>query len=130
MRIGIPAEVKSDEYRVSMLPVGVELLCRAGHSVLVERGAGTGSGFEDGQYTSAGATIVDMHEDVFAQADMIVKVKEPIADEWPLLRDGQVVFTYFHFAADEDLTHACLDAGITALAYETLTDAEGCGCRC
>lgn len=125
MIIGVPRETKSDEYRVSMLPVGVEMLVRDGHQVLVERSAGAGSGYEDEQYTQAGATLVDTASEVFAQSQMIVKVKEPIGDELNLMRDGQVVFTYFHFAADRKLTEACLRAGITAVAYETLTDREG-----
>ncbi|MFW6059229.1 MAG: alanine dehydrogenase, partial [Phycisphaeraceae bacterium] len=122
MIVGIPREIKDDEYRVSMLPVGVELLAQRGHRVLVERGAGMGSGYTDEQYAAAGAELIDEHADVFAQAELIVKVKEPIGEELTLMRRGQVVFTFFHFAADEHLTRACLDAGITAVAYETLTD--------
>ena len=125
MRIGIPREVKSDEYRVAMLPVGVDLLVQAGHEVCVEQNAGVGSGYEDVQYQRAGATIVASHEEVFTRSQMIVKVKEPIRSEWPVLRGGQVVFTYFHFAADPELTQACLKAGITAVAYETLEDRHG-----
>jgi len=125
MIIGVPREVKSDEYRVSLLPVGAELLTRAGCKVLVETGAGAGSGYEDAQYVAAGAELVDSHEGVFASAELIVKVKEPLADEWPLLHRGQTLFTYFHFAADRALTDACIKAGITAMAYETLTDAAG-----
>ncbi len=122
MIVGIPRETKGDEYRVSMLPVGVELLVQSGHKVLVERGAGAGSGYPDDQYKAAGATIIDDHAQVFEQADLIVKVKEPIGDELGMMRRGQIVFTYFHFAASKELTDACLKAGITALAYETLTD--------
>ena len=125
MIIGVPRETKSDEYRIAMLPVGVDMLVQAGHKVLIEKDAGKGSGYEDEQYTSAGATIVDAHADVFAQADVIVKVKEPIGEEYELMREGQVVFTYFHFAADRTGTDACLNAKITALAYETLTDSKG-----
>jgi alanine dehydrogenase len=125
MIIGIPKELKEDEYRVSMLPVGVELLREAGHEVFVECGAGAGSGYEDDQYLAAGATIVDEPEPIFAAAELIVKVKEPLSRELPLLRRGTTLFTYFHFAADRALTDACLEAGITALAYETLTDAKG-----
>jgi len=125
MIIGVPSEIKSDEYRVSMLPVGVELLVSHGHQVLVEHGAGVASGYRDEQYTAAGATIVLEHHQVFEQAQLIVKVKEPIGDELAMLRPGQVVFTYFHFAASRDLTQACLDAKITAVAYETLTDDRG-----
>ncbi|MFG0249845.1 MAG: alanine dehydrogenase [Phycisphaeraceae bacterium JB051] len=125
MIIGIPKETKQHEYRVSMLPVGVELLSKAGHQVLVQTNAGVGSGYEDSDYQQAGATLIDNAEDVFAKADMIVKVKEPLKDEWLLLRKDQIVFTYFHFAASHELTQACLNAGITAVAYETLTDAHG-----
>lgn len=125
MIVGIPKEIKSHEYRVSMLPVGVELLVQAGHKVLFQKTAGMGSGYEDEQYRQAGATLVDDATTVFAQVDLIVKVKEPLKEEWPLLRKGQIVFTYFHFAANETLTRACLDAKITAIAYETLTDAKG-----
>ena len=125
MKIGIPRETKSHEYRVSMLPVGVELLVGAGHEVVFERQAGMGSGYEDSQYASAGATIVDTPQQVFANSDLIIKVKEPLGPELQMLQPGQVVFTYFHFAADRDLTDACLDAKITAVAYETLEDGRG-----
>ena len=125
MIIGVPKEVKSDEYRVAMLPVGVSMLRQSGHQVLIEAGAGAGSGYEDKHYLAAGATIVNDHAEVYAKADMIVKVKEPMESEWKLLRAGQTVFTYFHFAADAKLTRACLDAKITAVAYETLTDKQG-----
>ncbi len=122
MIVGVPCEIKSDEYRVAMLPVGVDLLVQSGHKVLVERGAGEGSGYRDEQYTAVGATLVDEPGKLFEQAEMIVKVKEPIGREIGMLRRGQIVFTYFHFAADRALTEACLKAGITAVAYETLTD--------
>lgn len=125
MIIGVPREIKSDEYRVAMLPVGVDLLVDAGHSVFIERDAGVGSGYTNEQYAAAGATLVETHGEVFERADLIVKVKEPIGDELAMLRPGQVVFTYFHFAADRELTNGCLKAGITALAYETLTDTGG-----
>ena len=125
MKIGVPREIKPDEYRVALLPVGVELLTADGHLVLVERDAGKGSGYDDGQYQAAGATIVDQHEEVFDRAQLIVKVKEPMPDEIPLLKPGQSVFTYFHFAANPQLTRRCLEAGITAIAYETLTDSTG-----
>ncbi|MEX0775925.1 MAG: alanine dehydrogenase [Phycisphaeraceae bacterium] len=125
MIIGIPREIKADEYRVAMLPVGVELLVEAGHEVLVEHDAGLGSGYDDARYAAAGARIVGDHGAVFERADMIVKVKEPLPEEWPMLRAGQVMFTYFHFAADRKLTEACLKSRITAVAYETLTDSQG-----
>jgi len=120
MIIGLPREIKADEYRVAMLPSGVEELTKAGHTVLVERSAGAGSGISDEDYLSCGATIVEEHKDVFASAELLVKVKEPLKSEWPLLRRGQTLFTYFHFAADEQLTRSLLDTGITAVAYETL----------
>src|SRR4051812_14539664 len=113
MIIGVPREIKSDEYRVAMLPVGVDLLVQAGHQVLVEHGAGMGSGYEDEVYKAAGATMLGEHGDVFARAEMIVKVKEPLGPELGMLRRGQVVFTYFHFAADRHLTESCLNSGIT-----------------
>jgi len=122
MIIGVPKEIKSHEYRVAMLPVTAEQLTASGHEVLVQRDAGAGSGYEDADYTRAGATIVDLPEAVFGQAELVVKVKEPTEAEWPMLRRGQVVFTYFHFAASRPCTEACLKAGITALAYETLTE--------
>ena len=125
MIIGIPRETKPDEYRVSMLPVGVELLVKSGHQVLVEKSAGAGSGYDDQQYATAGATLVTAHREVFDRAELIVKVKEPIDDELAWLKPGQIVFTYFHFAASRSLTDACLKAKITAVAYETLTDARG-----
>jgi alanine dehydrogenase len=123
--IGVPREIKRDEYRVAMLPVGVEELTRRGHQVLIEAEAGQGSGIPDSEYLSQGATLVDKASDVFAQADMIVKVKEPLSEEWPLLRPGQIIMTYFHFAADQPLTEAVLQSGATAVAYETLRDARG-----
>ena len=125
MIVGVPKEIKSDEYRVAMVPAGVEELTRAGHTVLIETGAGTGSGISDDQYTANGAEIVAATADVWKRADMIVKVKEPLADEWPLMRPGQTVFTYFHFAADEALTKAVMKSGCTAVAYETIKDAKG-----
>ena len=123
--IGVPREVKADEYRVAMLPVGAEELTAAGHRVLIERRAGLGSGILNEQYEAAGAELVDAAEDVWRQSDLIVKVKEPQPDEWPLMKPGQTVFTYFHFAADEKLTRAVLDTGVTAVAYETLRGPSG-----
>lgn len=125
MIVGVPKEIKSDEYRVAMIPAGVEELTLRGHRVLIERNAGAGSGLEDALYRSAGAEIVDTPEEVFGQADLVVKVKEPLEPEWKLLRDGQMLFTYFHFAADRDLTFHVLETGITAIAYETLQGAKG-----
>jgi alanine dehydrogenase len=125
MIVGVPREVKSDEYRVALLPVGAEELRRAGHRVLIQTGAGQGSGIADERYAATGAEIVADSASIWKQADLIVKVKEPLPDEWPLLRAGQVVFTYFHFAADERLTRAVMSSGITAVAYETIKDARG-----
>ena len=125
MIIGVPHEVKRDEYRVAMLPVGVEELTRAGHQVLIELGAGLGSGISDQEYAEQGARLVSTAAEVFAAADLIVKVKEPLAAEWPLIRPGQAMFTYFHLAADRPLTDALLASGATCIAYETLRDAQG-----
>lgn len=125
MIVGVPREVKQDEYRVAMLPVGVEELTRAGHRVLVERGAGQGSGISDDNYRENGAEIVDKAADVFAQAELVVKVKEPQTGELPFLRRGQVLFTYLHFAASETLTRGVLATGVTAAAYETLRGKHG-----
>lgn len=123
--VGVPREVKSDEYRVAMLPVGVEELLQAGHRVLIERDAGTGSGISNEQYTAAGADVVDTAACIWEQAELIVKVKEPQPAEIPRMRRGQVVFTYFHFAADAVLTQQVLATGITAVAYETLRGPSG-----
>ena len=120
MIVGVPREVKQDEYRVGLLPVGAELLVRDGHTVLVEVGAGEGSGFEDGRYLAAGAKMVQTPEEIWGEAELIVKVKEPQPQEISRMRKGQEVFTYFHFAADEALTLGCLERSITAIAYETL----------
>lgn len=125
MIIGVPREVKPDEYRVGMIPVGVEELTRAGHKVLVQAGAGQGSGISDEQYIATGAEMINEAADIWEQAEFIVKVKEPLPAEWPLMRKGQELFTYFHFAADERLTRAVLEAGITAVAYETIRDTKG-----
>jgi alanine dehydrogenase len=125
MRIGVPREVKPDEYRVGMMPAGAEALIKAGHQVLIEAQAGLASGFADEEYARCGASIVASGAQVYEQAQMIVKVKEPQAQEVPLLRAGQIVFTYFHFAAAPALAKACLDARIVAIAYETIRDRAG-----
>jgi len=125
MIVGIPKEIKEDEYRVAMLPVGVEELVQRGHQVLVQAGAGLGSGLADEAYERAGAKLVDSGKEVFEQADLIVKVKEPQASEFPLIRKNQAIFTYFHFAADRKLTQAMIDSGALCLAYETLRDSQG-----
>lgn len=125
MIIGVPKEVKAYEYRVAMLPVGVEELSRAGHTVLLESNAGLGSGLAEQDYVAAGAQIVSDPAEIWSRAELIVKVKEPQPHEWSLMRPGQMVFTYFHFAADESLTQAVLKSGITAIAYETVRDSKG-----
>ncbi len=125
MIVGVPKEIKEDEYRVAMLPVGVEELVSRGHKVIVQVAAGLGSGLADEAYEQAGATLVKTGKEVFEQADLIVKVKEPQAAEYPLIRKNQALFTYFHFAADRGLTQAMIDSGATCLAYETLRDAQG-----
>jgi alanine dehydrogenase len=119
MLIGVPQEIKTNENRIALVPAGAEALVTAGHQVLVERGAGLGSGFTDDQYEAVGATIHEVDE-VWARAEMIMKVKEPIAVEYPRIRENQVLFTYFHFAADERLTRALVDSGSVAIAYETV----------
>jgi alanine dehydrogenase len=125
MIIGIPKEVKNNEYRVGLLPVGVEVLTRAGHKVLIETKAGVGSGLEDKEYKAAGATIVKRASEVYAKADMIVKIKEPQESEFKMLRPGQVLFTYLHLAASRRLTTELLKRKITAFAYETLQTPDG-----
>jgi alanine dehydrogenase len=125
MIIGIPAEVKTDEHRVSLPPDGVRELAQRGHDVLVQRGAGEGSAFTDEEYVAAGATLIDDATSVWQRADMIVKVKEPQPEEYGYMRDGLILFTYLHLAAAGDLTHAMLKSGVIGLAYETVTDGEG-----
>jgi len=120
MIVGVPKEIKSHENRIAVVPGGVESLVAKGHKVLVEEGGGLGSGFEDSAYTDVGAEIVADVEEVWARSDMIVKVKEPIAAEYDRIREGQVLFTYFHFAADETLTRTILDRKCVAIAYETV----------
>jgi alanine dehydrogenase len=125
MIIGVPKEIKLDEYRVSLLPVGVEEFTRRGHQVLVEAGAGLGSGLADHDYLQHGAELVASAEEIFGRADMVVKVKEPLASERKMMRPGQIMFTYFHFAADRELTEEVLASGCIAVAYETLEEDNG-----
>ena len=125
MKIGVPKEIKSDEYRVAIMPVGVETLVRAGHSVMLESNAGMGCGFDDADYQSAGAAIVATADEIFAGSDMIMKVKEPQPAEVGKFKRGQIIFTYFHFAAEPELTRLCVKSGITAIAYETIKDKKG-----
>ena len=120
MKIGVPKEIKTNENRIALVPAGAEALIAAGHSVLVQQGGGEGSGFSDSDYTAVGAKIAPDAAAVWADSDMIMKVKEPIASEWPMMRKGQTIFTYFHFAADEKLTRAHMDSGATCIAYETV----------
>src|SRR6185436_8463883 len=120
MIIGVPKEIKEQEYRVALLPSAAYQLIRRGHEVLVERGAGVGAGYLDAEYEQAGARLVETHADVFARAELIVKVKEPLASEAGLLRRGQILFTYLHLAANKPLTEALMKSGVTALAYETI----------
>ncbi len=120
MIIGVPKEIKTNENRIALVPAGSEALIRDGHTVLVEKGAGQGSAFPDQAYIDTGAEMVDTAEEVWERAEMIMKVKEPIEPEWPRMREGQVMFTYFHFAADEALTNAVIESGAIANAYETV----------
>ena len=120
MIIGVPKEIKNNENRVGMTPSGVQEMTRHGHVVYVQASAGVNSGFSDDAYTAAGAKILPTIEEVYATADMIVKVKEPIASEYGLVRSGQLVFTYFHFASSEPLTKAMIDSGAVCCAYETV----------
>jgi hypothetical protein len=123
--VGIPTEIKSNEYRVAMTPAGVHELTLSGHDVVVEAGAGLGSSIRDVEYQSAGARIVANADEVWADAELICKVKEPIADEYHRMRRGQVLFTYLHLAASRECTQALLDAGVTAIAYETVQTSTG-----
>ena len=125
MLIGVPKEIKPDEYRVALTPAGAEMLIGAGHKIIIETKAGLGSGFEDKLYAAAGCEIVSTSDEVWKRAKMIMKVKEPIRPEWPKIRKDQVVFTYFHFAADEELTRAFLKTKAVAIAYETVELANG-----
>ena len=125
MIIGLPKEIKDNEYRVGLTPAGVRALTDAGHRVLVEKGAGEGSGFEDSLYQRAGATLVGSADEVWGDANMIVKVKEPIAREYPRMREGQLLFTYLHLAPDNQLTEELLNRKVTGVAYETITDKRG-----
>ncbi len=120
MIIGVPKEIKEQEFRVAMLPSAAYQLIKRGHQVVVESNAGLGAGYPDAEYEAAGAKLVKDHEAVFAKADLIVKVKEPLPAEYSLLRPGQVLFTYLHLAADRELTEALIKSGVTALAYETI----------
>ena len=125
MRVGVPTEVKDNEYRVAITPAGVRELAASGHDVLVQRGAGLGSSIADDEFERAGATLVSEAESVFAEADMVLKVKEPVPQEYGMLRDGLLLFTFLHLAASEQLTRALIDSGTTAVAYETVEVPDG-----
>src|SRR5207302_822436 len=125
MRIGVPAEIKNNEYRVGMTPSGAQDLASDGHTVYIQAGAGNGSGFADEEYTAAGATILSSADAVYDESDMIVKVKEPIEADLKRLKDGQLLFTYLHLAPVPDLTKSLLDKKIIGVAYETITDERG-----
>ena len=120
MIIGVPKEIKNNENRVGLTPAGVAEFRKHGHDVYVQATAGNGSGFSDAEYEQAGATVLSTIEDVYAKAEMIVKVKEPIASEYPLIKENQLLFTYFHFASGEELTHAMIERKAVCLAYETV----------
>jgi alanine dehydrogenase len=120
MLIGVPTEIKNNENRVAITPAGVNELTARGHDVLIQSGAGVGSGISDAQFTAVGATLTDDVDEVWARADLLLKVKEPIAAEYPRLRKGQVLFTYLHLAASRECTDALLSSGTTAIAYETV----------
>ena len=125
MIVGLPKEIKDNEYRVGLVPAGVRALTDAGHYVVVERSAGEGSGFGDDLYQRAGARILDSADEVWQQAEMIVKVKEPIASEYGRMREGQILFTYLHLAPNTELTRQLLNHKVTGVAYETITDRRG-----
>ncbi|MBN1155307.1 alanine dehydrogenase [candidate division KSB1 bacterium] len=125
MIIGVPKEIKANENRVALQPSGAEMLIARGHKVLIEKHAGEGSGFEDSQYIAAGAKIIDKAADVYAQSDMIMKVKEPLEQEWPHIKENQILFTYFHFAASRPLTDAIIKSKSIAIAYETIERGDG-----
>jgi alanine dehydrogenase len=125
MKIGLPKEIKDNEYRVGLTPAGVNALVHAGHDVFVQKTAGNGSGFSDEQYVNAGGKMLDTADDIWAEGDMIVKVKEPVAPEYPRMRENQVLFTYLHLAPEFELTKQMMERKVTGVAYETITDKIG-----
>jgi len=125
MKIGLPKEIKDNEYRVGLTPAGVQALTDAGHTLFVQKSAGEGSGFADEQYTNAGATLLETADDVWAEGDMIVKVKEPVAPEYPRMRENQLLFTYLHLAPEYELTKQMMERKVSGVAYETITDRRG-----
>jgi alanine dehydrogenase len=125
MIVGILKEIKTEENRVCMTPAGVEIMKHNGHTLLVEKDAGIGSGFDDAAYVEAGAEIVGAAKEIFDRADMVMHVKEPLPAEYELIRDGQIVFTYLHLAAAEELTHALIKSRSINIAYETIQKTDG-----
>ncbi|MEO8649439.1 MAG: alanine dehydrogenase [Acidobacteriota bacterium] len=125
MKIGLPKEIKDNEYRVGLTPAGVNALANAGHTVFVQKAAGEGSGFADDQYVKAGGKMLETADDVWAEGDMIVKVKEPISPEYPRMRENQLLFTYLHLAPEFELTKQMMERKVTGVAYETITDRKG-----
>ncbi|OQY99354.1 MAG: alanine dehydrogenase [Candidatus Brocadia sp. UTAMX2] len=125
MIVGVPKEIKPDEYRVAFIPAGVEEMLKHGHTVLVEKGAGLGSGISDEEYARAGAKLVDNFQEIYNQSQFVMKVKEPLPEEYPFLKEGQIVFTFFHFAASKKLTDTIIKSKIVAIAYETIRDEHG-----
>jgi len=122
--VGILREIKAEENRVAMTPAGVKVMCQNGHTLLVENGAGQGSGFVDATYEKAGAEMVAAAADIYNRADMVMHVKEPLPSEYDLIRKDQIVFTYLHLAAAEELTHALMESGSVSIAYETIQKAD------
>ena len=125
MIIGVPKEIKTNENRIALVPAGAEVLAQRGHTILIEHGAGEGSGFSDADYRAVGSEIVSAPLEIFKRADMIMKVKEPLPQEYALIRKGQIVFTYFHFAASRELTDAMIRTGAVCIAYETVETSDG-----
>ncbi|MGB7069700.1 MAG: alanine dehydrogenase [Pyrinomonadaceae bacterium] len=125
MKIGLPKEIKDNEYRVGLTPAGVQALENAGHELFVQKSAGEGSGFTDEQYVKAGAEMLDTADEIWETGDMIVKVKEPVAPEYPRMRENQLLFTYLHLAPELELTKQMLERSVTGVAYETITDKQG-----
>ncbi|HTH51884.1 MAG TPA: alanine dehydrogenase [Pyrinomonadaceae bacterium] len=125
MKIGLPKEIKDNEYRVGLTPAGVQALTQAGHEVFVQKTAGEGSGFQDDQYVKAGGKLLDTADEVWQTGDMIVKVKEPVQPEYARMRENQLLFTYLHLAPEFELTKQMLDRNVTGVAYETITDVHG-----
>ena len=125
MIVGILKEIKTEENRVSMTPAGVEIMKHNGHTIVVEKAAGSSSGFEDADYIEHGAEIAATSKEIFDRADMVMHVKEPLPPEYDLIREGQIVFTYLHLAAAEELTHVLIESGSICIAYETIQKTDG-----